>query len=109
VLRGAAALLGVDELDAVVFLEHADMVGDQVEALVELLRQQVGAGDALVQNDQDLYPQWVREGFGDDLFDAVLLFRFRQGGLPSVGGKGHSGGKAPMQETLITPNQEIQK
>jgi hypothetical protein len=45
----------VDQLDAVVFLEHAHVVGDQVEALVELLGQQIRAGDALVQNDQDLY------------------------------------------------------
>jgi len=31
VLGGAAALLGVDELDAVVFLEHANVVGDEVQ------------------------------------------------------------------------------
>ena len=73
VLGGAAPLLGVDELDAVVFLEHAHVVGDQVEALVELLGEQVGAGDPLVENDQDLYPQRVGERFGDELFDAVLL------------------------------------
>jgi hypothetical protein len=30
----------------------------------------------------------VGEGFGDDLFDAVLLLGFRQGGLPYVVGKG---------------------
>jgi len=55
VLGGAAALLGVDELDAVVFLEHANVVGDKVQTLIELLGQQIGAGDPLVQNDQDLY------------------------------------------------------
>jgi hypothetical protein len=51
----------------------------------------------------------VCEGFGDDLFDAVLLFGFRQGGLPFVGGKGHSGGTTLMQKTLTTLNQEVQK
>jgi len=81
VLGGAAPLLRVDQLDAVVFLEHADVVRDQIEALIELLGQQIGAGDPLVQNDQDLYAQWVGEGFGDDLFDAVLLLSFRQGGF----------------------------
>jgi hypothetical protein len=108
-LGGTAALLGVDELDAVVFLEHADVVGDEVQTLVELLGEQVWTGDALVQNDQDLYPEWVCEGFGDDLFDAVLLLRFRHGGLLSVVGKGHSGGKTPMQKTLTILNQEVQK
>ena len=78
-LGGAAALLRVDQLDAVVFLEHADVVGDQVEALVQLLGEQVGAGDPLVENDQDLYAQGVGERFGDDLFDAVFLLGFRQG------------------------------
>ena len=109
VLGGAAALLRVDELDAVVFLEHADVVGDEVEALIELLRQQVWTGNPLVQNDQDLYAQRVREGFGDDLFDAVLLLGFRHGGLPSVVGKGHSGGKTPIGKTLTILNQEVQK
>jgi hypothetical protein len=76
VLGGAAALLRVDQLDAVIFLEYAHVVGDQVEALVELLGQQIWAGYALVQNDQDLYSQRMGEGFGDDLFDAVLLLGF---------------------------------
>jgi hypothetical protein len=49
------------------------------------------------------------EGFGDDLFDAVLLFGFRQGGLLSVVGKGHSGGKTPIQKTLTNVDQEVQK
>ena len=77
-LGGAAPLLRVDQLDAVVFLQDPDVVGDQVEALVQLLGEQVGAGNPLVENDQDLYAQRMRERFGDDLFDAVFFLGFRQ-------------------------------
>jgi hypothetical protein len=81
VLGGATALLGVDQLDAVVLLEHTHVVRDEVEALVELLGEQVRAGDALVENDQNLYTQGMGERFGDDLFDALFLLGFRQNGF----------------------------
>src|SRR5690242_12270299 len=73
VLGGAAALLRVDELDAVVFLEHAHVVGDEVEALVELVREHVRARDLFIQNDQDLHPQGVGEGFSYYLFYALFF------------------------------------
>ena len=81
VLGGAAPLLRVDELDAVVFLEHPHVVGDQVQTLVQLLGQEVGARHPLVQNDQDLNAQRMSERLGDDLFNVVLLFRPGHGGL----------------------------
>jgi hypothetical protein len=81
VLRSAASLLRVDQLDAVVFLQNPDVVRDQVEALLQLLGEQIGAGNPLVENYQDLYAQRMRERFGDDLFDAVFLLGFRQNGF----------------------------
>jgi hypothetical protein len=57
------------------------VVGDHVEALIQLLGEQVGAGDPLVENYQDLYAQRMRERFCDDLFDAVFLLDFRQSGF----------------------------
>jgi hypothetical protein len=84
-LGGAASLPRVDQLDAVVFLQHADVVGDQVEALVELLREHVRARDLLIQNDQDLHSQGMGERFRDYLFDALFfVFRLRQGLFPRL-------------------------
>jgi len=84
VLGGAAPLLRVNELDAVVFLEHANVVSDEVEALVELLGEHVGTRHLFIQNDQDLHTQRVGERFGDYLFDALLLFLGLRHGLFSV-------------------------
>ena len=70
-------------------IQDSDVVGDEVEALVQLLGEQVGAGDPLVENDQDLYSQGMGKCFGDDLFDALFLLGFRQSGfLTSFSGGG---------------------
>jgi len=59
------------------------VVGDEVEALIQLLGEHVRARDFLVQDDQDLNAQRVGERFRDDLFDALfLVFRLRQGLCP---------------------------
>ncbi|HEU5105377.1 MAG TPA: hypothetical protein VFU11_06010 [Solirubrobacterales bacterium] len=46
-----------------------------------MLREHIWARDLFIQNDQDLHPQGVSEGFGYYLFYALLFFLGLRHGL----------------------------
>jgi hypothetical protein len=58
-LGGTAPLGGVDEVEAAALVKRARVVSDVAERGVEVLRQPVGAGDALGQDFEYLYAQGV--------------------------------------------------
>jgi thioredoxin reductase len=71
VLDRAAARLGFDQFDAVVFEQCFDVVADVAERFAEFLGELVRARDAAVERGQDLHPQRMRERFRQLLGDSL--------------------------------------
>ena len=73
VLHRAAAGRGVDEFDALAFLQHFDVVADVADRLPQLLRDFVRAGDPFVEDGQGVNPDRVAHGSDQALVDGAAM------------------------------------
>src|SRR5437868_6228317 len=97
VLDRAAARLGFDEFDAVVFEERFDVVADVAEGLAEFLRELVRTRDPFVEGAEDSNPQGMRKRLRDLLGNALWgSAGLWQGGPPFLARAGETfGGRTP--------------
>src|SRR5262245_56161603 len=72
-LQGAAPRLGLDQFDAAVFAQLADVVADVADPLAERLGELARAGRALVQHPHHFDPDRMTDRFGEPRVEAGLV------------------------------------